>query len=361
MIHILVFIYIIFLFTSALRKINMTGHCADRNDSCPKKNEPLDFRIPRTSRADFPNNNIPGTSRSSLNRQISRSSFYQLDVQKTIDLINIFKEKGLAGLIEDKNILSFRTTVNSLESYQMMKKILKPDVKLWYTETLTRPSIVNDLKDLKGKYFYFNDLTLLSDIAPADIIPLRKAKFTFKTEVRYHMEFDSEFGYVDLGALHNKFKNQYIVFPDVQFFVKDTEFFNGKEILVFKLQQTKISKDDWLKTREKHNKIVSINEIRQETKRSEIIEINAFFVSSKTPLKKFTNIKEIMKNYILRMDDTAVGSAPTYETLAREIYAGSINSVSLIPYHFNKWKITNSKYVNDVLYHKTLHQIDYRC
>ncbi|XP_043484893.1 uncharacterized protein LOC122512858 [Leptopilina heterotoma] len=312
---------------------------------------PIDPDIPGTSRQSIQSDDIPGTSREANNRLFSTNYIHQQDMAKTKNLLNTFKEKGLKGLKDENNLLTLRKIVSSLDSYQTSQKVLKPPEDLWFTETLTRPSIVEFLKNLKGEDFYFNDITLLSAVDLDDIIPKKKIKYALKTEVRYHIKINSQYGIVDLSAIDKNFQNQYIIFPEVEYFVTNTEYFNGKEILVLHLQQRKMTKEDWIKITQGSNKLLDGKELLQ-TKRGDLIENAAFYVSANKPLNRFTKTEETLRKFILKIDDT-VNSVPTYDTLAKNIYSDNI-----IPVQFNEWKVMYNKYTNDVLFQNELHHVN---
>lgn len=295
---------------------------------------PVDPDIPGTSRE-----SVPGTSRGSY--------IHKQDVVRTKNLLTTFQEKGLKGLKDDNNLLALRKIVNSLDSYQTLEKVSKPPADLWFTETLARPSIVEFLKNLKGEDFYFNDLTLLSANDPAEIIPKKKIRYTLRTEVRYHIKMNSHYGIVDLGEIDKTLEN-YIVFPDVVYFVTNTEYFNGKEILVIHLEQRQMSREDWIKIGERNNKLLD-DEVQ--TKRGDLIQNAALYVSGNKPLNKFQRTEEKLRKYILKIDDT-VNNVPTYDTVAKHIYSDNI-----IPLQYNEWKVTDNKFTADILFHSELHRV----
>ncbi|XP_043474863.1 uncharacterized protein LOC122506626 [Leptopilina heterotoma] len=332
---------------------NKGGSNTISNPLVDQRNLIVDSETSGTSSRQLANDDIARTYRGD-NIAHSTSSFryfYQTDIDRTINLLKDFKEKGLLGLNSDKNLALFRRILNSMDSYQLTKNAKKPPVDLWLTQEITRPSIVNTLKNLKGKEFYFNDLTLLTDVNPTDIITNKLSKTPLKTEVRYHIHFNSHYGLLDLGAFHDTIKNQYIVFPQLEFEVIDTQYFNGKDYLVLELKQKILSKEEWSKFKDWDTTVPARREILQST-RADSIERAALFVSSNTPLKRFSETEQFLKQYILRIDDN-LNSVFTYDTLANDIYAGGT-----IPEKYNQWKIDNNMFIDDILFQKSLHQVD---
>ncbi|XP_043474854.1 uncharacterized protein LOC122506620 [Leptopilina heterotoma] len=298
------------------------------------------------SSEDLPTDNTPKTSKTPENSHIP---LHGLDTQQTFALLKKFKKNGLSALKEDKELLQFRRMVNSIDSYQTMQKV-EQTRDLWIIQEQTRPSIVNLLKNLKEKQFYFNDITLVTDIPPSEIILKKKIKFSLKTEVRYHIKVNSQYGFINLAAVNKDFMNQYLVFPEVDFFVTDTKFVNGKEILIVELKHWSLKKEQWIKIRERDNMLLDNRQI-VETPRGESVEKAALFISTNTPLKKFSESETFLKQYILKLvEDNTV---PSYDSLARDIYAGTT-----LPEKYNKWKIKNHKFIDDVLYQKKLQQVD---
>ncbi|XP_043474864.1 uncharacterized protein LOC122506627 [Leptopilina heterotoma] len=312
----------------------------------------VDFSTPGTSRNREPNDDVSNPSKKSRNQlSISRNFIHQEDMKHTVNLLTKFKDNGLTSLLQNNELLSLRKIVHSMDFYQTINNVFKPPQDLWFTKKLTRPSIVANLKNQKGKDFYFNDITIITDTNPSDIILKKNPRFTLVTEVRYRIQFDSQYGLLDLSAFHSSFKNQYIVLPEVEFFVKDTKFYNGKEILVLEMQQKAMSKERWLKINEWHDiRLQKMESILNE--RKEKIESAAMFVAENTPLHRFAEAEQAFKNFILNINGEN-NLVPTYDKLAREIYASDS-----IPVEYIRFKIHNNNFVDDVLYQKSLVQVN---
>ncbi|XP_043474998.1 uncharacterized protein LOC122506743 [Leptopilina heterotoma] len=312
----------------------------------------VDPNTPGTSRIRVRTDDISSPSKKGrIEHSTSRSFIYQEDMKQTVNLLTKFKENGLTNLLENNELLSLRKIVHSIDFYQTVNTVFKPPQDLWFTKKLTRPSIVANLKDQKGKDFYFNDITIITDTNPGEIILKKNPKFTLVTEVRYHIQFDSQYGLLDLSAFHSSFKNKYIVSPEVEFFVKDAKFYNGKEILVLVMQQKAMTKERWLQIKEWHD-ILFEKKVSIPNERKEMIENAAMFVAENTPLHRFSEMEEAFKNFILNINGEN-NLVPTYDKLAKEIYASNT-----FPIEYMRFKIDNSNFVNDILFQKSLVQIN---
>ncbi|XP_043474999.1 uncharacterized protein LOC122506744 [Leptopilina heterotoma] len=312
----------------------------------------VDLNTPGTSRIQVRTDDISSPSKKArIQQSTSRSFIHQEDMKQTVNLLTKFKENGLTNLLENKELLSLRKVVHSMDFYQTINTVFKPPQDLWFTKKLTRQSIVANLKDQKGKDFYFNDITIITDTKPIEIILKKNPRFTLETEVRYRIKFDSQYGLLDLSAFHSSFKNQYIVSPEVDFFVTDTKFYNGKEILVLEMQQKAMTKKRWLEIKER-NHILFEKKVSIPNKRKEMIESAAMFVAENTPLHRLSEMEQAFKNCILNINGEN-NLVPTYDKVAREIYAS--NS---LPEQYMIFKIDNSNLVDDVLFEKSLVQMN---
>ncbi|XP_043466994.1 uncharacterized protein LOC122501524 [Leptopilina heterotoma] len=303
------------------------------------------FNAHRILRRSLPNDTFSVTSTES--KDLIRSNEYFLSTlgervyNEGVEAFVVFKEKGLSFIKENNLLKFFRLNVEYVNSIQIFETEENNSIDLWFSHTINRPFFVEYLKNLKEKEFYFNDITLLVDIQPDEIIPKKSSKFSLQTEVRYHMKFKSRYGLVDLAKFHHSFKNQYIVFPEITFFVNDAQYFNGKEILVLELHEKPIEKDVWMNIRDMEYHLIQNEKI--ESKRCEIIKNVAFDISLRTPLHRFRKSVDILKQYILKIDEET-SRVPSYDMLAQDIY-----SAITIPEKYDEWKITNNIYINDVL------------
>ncbi|XP_051174418.1 uncharacterized protein LOC127290073 [Leptopilina boulardi] len=317
--------------------------------------------IPGTSKGSVqlsakPTNNIPRASEESSSHLVSSSSSSKIFTESNNLFAMILKkiqQQGVFLKLEDKLALSScRRILEMIASFQYNSIKLPTD--LWFTKTISRLSHVKDLENLKGKTFYFNDLTFLTDIPPIvnlNIVPKKSSTIALKTEIRYHIKINSQYGFVDLAAFHNSFTNQYIVFPEIEFTVENTHYINGKSILQLDLLQKPMTKEKWLKLRNQEVMLLQ-NEEKIKNKRSTSIEDAAYFISLNTPLHRFSDAKKMLKKYILNTDVFS-NTVPTYDMLAQDIYAGGT-----LPEKYNEYKIKNNIFIDDVLFQESLHQVN---
>lgn len=93
---------------------------------------------------------------------------------------------------------------------------------------------------MKGKTFFFNDITLLTEKVPVPSTNL----FPHDTEIWFHVTFDSEYVVVGLSQLDKQFQGDYITFSDVFFEVTNTYYDNDeKKVLIINIKSKTTSKD----------------------------------------------------------------------------------------------------------------------
>ncbi|XP_051174473.1 uncharacterized protein LOC127290128 [Leptopilina boulardi] len=311
-------------------------------------------------REGLPSDNIPSTSRG-IEQITSKGNLptddfdkkfksYKEDWYKSCTEILVdFEKNGISGLKDNKlslyKIRSFMETLSKLQNIIIDFKLPR---ELWFTDKSVRRTFVTKLEKLKGKGFYFNDLTFLTDVPPIESKKL--AKFSLEKEVRFHIKINSQFGLVDLSKFQNTLKNQYIVFPELEFIVENTYYINGNSILQMDLVQKPIEKEKWMKIREENLKLINSVEVGQSIRGLDI-EDAAYFISTKTPLHRYTDSKKMLEEYILKTSFSQ-SSIPSYESLAKEIFAGGS-----IPNIYSKYKIKNNIFINDVLFQYSLYEV----
>ncbi|XP_051174414.1 uncharacterized protein LOC127290071 [Leptopilina boulardi] len=292
-------------------------------------------------RGSKPIDNIPETLK------ISQKFFNQNNFHNTLaTLLMKFKHEGLFALSKQRGLMiDLRKSVEIISRAQIIKDFYKQPIEIWFSPTFTSQSAINTLKNLKGKNFYFNDITYLT----TDNSLTKTSKISLNTEVRYHMTFNSYNGLVDLAEFDIQFKNQYIVFPEVNFYVADVKYFSEDGILQLDLIQRPIAKKNWIKLRERKSMLLGNEEIIQ-NERSKSIENAAYFLSINIPLHRFSDSKRILKQYILN-NGVIKNSVPTYDKLAYDIYAGR-----KLSQEYENYKIINNIFIDDVLFQKSLYQ-----
>ncbi|XP_051174416.1 uncharacterized protein LOC127290072 [Leptopilina boulardi] len=267
--------------------------------------------------------------------------------------IQDFKERGFSIAEDDIFLMAgVRRIIEMISNLQSMDTAIKLPAELWLS-TKTTLTHVKILENLKGKDFYFNDLTFLTDIPPIvnqKIVPKKTSTIVLKPEIRYHIKINSQYGFVDLPEFHNSFTNQYIVFPEIEFTVENTHYINGKSILQLDLIQKPMTKEKWLKIREQNSMLLGKEELIK-NERSKSIENAAYSISTRTPLHRFIESKKLLKKYILKTHET--NSDLTYNSLAQDIFGGGS-----IPEKYDEFEIKNHIFIDDVLFEKSLNKID---
>ncbi|XP_051168431.1 uncharacterized protein LOC127286157 isoform X2 [Leptopilina boulardi] len=281
----------------------------------------------------------------------ARIIFGDIEYGEILLSINDLKYEKFANLYKNKvKVLIIKKNLEKIRSIQDIVKHKMPR-HLYFSQTLKEQNIVKYLEQLKGKDFYFNDITLLTDIPHGEIKLLNKVSANpLKTEVQYQIKINSQYGLVDLAEFETGFRNQFVVFPELEFTVENTEFVNGKDFLLVELKQKPILESDWLQNKKNYDILLQNKEITT-YERSVNIENAANLISLNTPLHRLTEMEEMLKGYILRIDPIET-RVPTYEMLAKEI------NTRITPCEiFNEWKITNHIFIDDVLFEKSLYQV----
>ncbi|XP_043484905.1 uncharacterized protein LOC122512866 [Leptopilina heterotoma] len=264
-----------------------------------------------------------------------------------------FKEKGLSTIKKDRESIKFLRLLLAnlafLEMNTINSGVLKPS-SLWYTQIINRPKVIQYLKNLKGGTFFFNDITLLTDIPPAASVGETSALLSSNVEVRYHLTINSEYGFVDLSKFHQQFTGDYVVFNDVQFKVTDTFFNDKNNILVIKLKSQELPKENWFANRNlevqsliKREKILST--------RMESIHNAANFMVDNVPCCTYKIATEMLMKYILKLKPSQ-SVVPTYEKFATDYY----NNMKILP-SYKSWTFPDWKYINDLLFEDQLDDI----
>lgn len=301
----------------------------------------------------FSNHNIDGIHEVSR-KIIKRSPTSQIEKEKmkenkrSLMIIRKFQQEGLSSMNEDW-LRALRLILEDIYNnlFETLKNKQNKPIDLWFSHTINNPSIVNFLASLKGKDFYFNDITLLTRVHPRKINFKNLPSSSSKTEVRYHMKFNSRYGLVDLASFHRSFRQQYIVFPEVDFSVKDTQFFNGKDILIMELEEKPKSKKEWIKIREMVQTVLLSeygNDVDSE--RAKCIQKAVFVVSLRLPMKRIHESAIILKQFILKIDHSA-RDVPTYDMLAKDIDTSNTNEIQE---KYDAYRIPFNYVVDNVLY-----------
>ncbi|XP_051154505.1 uncharacterized protein LOC127277437 isoform X2 [Leptopilina boulardi] len=297
-------------------------------------------------------------SHSSSTSMLLNPNFYlniikEPNYSKYVDILKMWKNYGLATLKRDKEKLNFLYfTVNKLALLQLDARLpLKVPNELWYTKILKDQEVINYLKMIKGKVFFFNDITLLQNKAPGKLQSRKLKNAPLETEVRYHLKIDHSYGFVDLTKFHNDFENNYLTFNDIYFTMTNFYFTDNNRILNIQLNYQHVEKNEWKNLREKNLAILLENENIIETSRMMSISNAANFITETLPLSKMETLKNSLSNYILRKTTKYISSAPTYETFAINLGNPKFR------YAYDFWKIENNPYIKDVLFN---YNLDYK-
>ncbi|XP_051174475.1 uncharacterized protein LOC127290130 [Leptopilina boulardi] len=270
-----------------------------------------------------------------------------------VESLKKFKKQGLQLIKEDKfTMQSVRLLLNYLSQFQNIDTTLNEVKKLYFHQTITYSIIIdNYLSKLKGSNFYFNDITLLNDIKPNNIINKKLSLTNTEIEVLYCVNFHSKNGFINLAEFHDSFKNDYIVFPEISFNVHSVKFLNKNRLLILDLNQKSMPISDWMAIRERDLILLDIEEI-ESTKIIKCIENAALSISSKFLLQRFRDMKIIFKKFILNTDQYT-SNVPTYDELAKDYYVNF-----KIPKNYKQFEIFNGPFIDDVLFYDKLHKIN---
>ncbi|XP_051174398.1 uncharacterized protein LOC127290059 isoform X2 [Leptopilina boulardi] len=274
--------------------------------------------------------------------------FGNSDYDKFISQLNKFKT-GLSSLRKNGELRNFKLAIDRVNSMQMTDAMEKP-IELYYTE-VKKQHIIRYLKNLQGKEFFFNDLTLLTSNNPI-IVKKTEELFPIHKTVKYHLNFDNQYGIINLGKIHEMFQNNYIVFSEVKFKVKYIIEDKSTNSLILKMDKIPLTRDKWIEIRNNDLKLTAFSRNLKKTERLQNIEAAAEFLSSNVPLYTYTESKNLLRQYILKIK-TSNTDVPTYEKMAYDIY----NNLK-IPNFYNNFKIKNQKFIDDVLFDVKLQQTD---
>ncbi|XP_051174465.1 uncharacterized protein LOC127290120 [Leptopilina boulardi] len=263
-----------------------------------------------------------------------------------IKLLTIFKNEGLSSLRQNQQLIkTLRITIDDISLIQINEVPLKSPINLLYIEKINTPHIINYLKNLNGKMFYFNDWKLVT----SDYIDsASKGKVVSSdTIVYYKLKIDQQYGIVDLDSFHENFQNQYIIHPEVTFTVKSVYSPINENIIILEMEKNPLTLENWMFIRNMDLKSLMSMEI-QGSKRMECIENAAYLVSSNTPKCKFNEAVNLFKNYILKIEND-ISTIPTYDKLADDIYKNLF-----IPEEYRKYEINRGMLIDDVLFKKNI-------
>ncbi|XP_051174400.1 uncharacterized protein LOC127290060 isoform X1 [Leptopilina boulardi] len=250
-----------------------------------------------------------------------------------------------------KNYRNFLLKLDRITFMQIDEILTKP-INLWYTQTVKRQNIIVLLKSLKGKDFHFNDITLLTKVGINPRIGKQNI-LTSDTTIIYQLNINNHYGLIDLTNFHDIFQHQFIIYPEILFIVTDIKpCMVLKNCLIIQLEKKPLIKETWIKKRNNELKLFASNVNLIKSERILNIEAAAEFVSANVPLCEITETKNIMKQYILKIEKSK-SQVPTYDKMAQDIYDNL-----KIPKIYENFKIKNEIFINDVIFEKNLQQID---
>ncbi|XP_043461640.1 uncharacterized protein LOC122498123 [Leptopilina heterotoma] len=297
----------------------------------------------------LPNHNMFGIHKGL--RKITKRSLglTEEDFKKSLKVIRKFQKVGLSGMEKDW-IHALRLILEGIYENQI-KTDLDGEIDLFLSQTISNPIIVDFLASLKGKEFYFSDITFLTDIHADEINLNNSSSSSSETEVRYYMKFNSRYGLVDLASFYHRFAKKYIVFPEVVFSVLNTQFIRGKNILIMSLIEKQISKTEYMRIREKVRESLFIDKGYVESERAKFIQKAAFEISLRLPMKRILESELILKHFILKIDQGA-RDVPTYDMLAKDIY-----TTMTIKRKYVDYKIPFNSFMDHVLYKRKFYTL----
>ncbi|XP_051154501.1 uncharacterized protein LOC127277436 [Leptopilina boulardi] len=300
--------------------------------------------------------NIPGITEKFKN---VNPDFYKTVIREptyTIytDILIELKKNGLLNIKKEKEKLNLlQTVVNKLAIFQLDTGIpLKKQIKLWYTSTVIGQSIINSIRNLKGRTFFFNDITLLRNKPPGPLTTRSIVHHHLEIEVRYHLTTDSSYGFVDLTNFHKSLKHNYITFSDTFFIVTDTFFTANNKVLNVQLKNCDMTKNTWRQLRERDIYYLLKSQEIIGTMRMNKITKAANFITENVLLHTIRTSKEFLSSYILNINQHSISKlVPTYDMLAEDL-----KKLSFLGKYSN-WKIDNHRYIQDVLFRQNLDEI----
>ncbi|XP_043468987.1 uncharacterized protein LOC122502800 [Leptopilina heterotoma] len=268
-------------------------------------------------------------------------------------IIRQLTSKRWNELLTDSNTINILRPILQKLAYNQADQIwLKSPKNLWYTDVTNSVLVLQYLRNLKGHLFFFNDITIMSEVQSIAIRPYSK-KEPFKTAIYYNCYIESQYGFADLSSLGI---NKYATFPDVLFTVTDVETKkrpNGGIDLYITLKPQPLAREIWKVNRlDDYNSLSSFNKNTNNVERLKIIEQAANKIASNVPLCTLTTAIELLKCYILKMEASKTYT-PTYEKFADD-YSKKLR----IERYYKNFLMTKTKLVNNLLYESTLDNIE---
>ncbi|XP_043472204.1 uncharacterized protein LOC122504922 [Leptopilina heterotoma] len=309
--------------------------------------------VPR--KVEYPDD-IPGTSQQTATNL--RPSVYKDYLTEPIykDYVNVLLEWKNSGLflrtenLQKVNVL--RTSVNKLALFQIDKiPIPQTPIKTWCLQKIRGQNNIDFLINLKGKDFFFNDMTLLSNVQP-NLHSLRTWNpYSQEVEVLYHLNIDSQYGFVDLTRFHHQLQNQYVTFSDQLFLIRDTSFAEDGKVLNVFLDTKSTSKELWLRTREQDIIDLRLENIVVKYPRLQNLEAAANYMVQNAPKCSFKLAKNYLKNFVLSTKPSSKSIIPTYNVMANEFKNMKYT------YVYDSWRVHQDRYILDVLYELNLQRV----
>ncbi|XP_051154509.1 uncharacterized protein LOC127277440 [Leptopilina boulardi] len=275
------------------------------------------------------------------------------------DILIMWKSFGLSVIKEETDEFYFlRNTLNKLALIELDEGLpLSHPNELWYNQIVTGQNNIDFLENLVGKYFYFNDLTLLRKKRPRSAINnnnfnLNNINSHDRTvEVRYHLKINSLYGMLDISYIHYHLRNNFVTFSDVLFKVTNTYFSTNQQFLYIDLIYDGMSKEYW-----RHLRQCDIQNLYKEERdlqhpRMKSIVNAANHITEYAPLCTFEISRNFLLNYILSIESFITNNVPTYDDFAKDI----INIE--FTHSYDEWKIPNNRYIQDVLVNHKLDEV----
>ncbi|XP_043469011.1 uncharacterized protein LOC122502813 [Leptopilina heterotoma] len=252
---------------------------------------------------------------------------------------------------------NLRLVLNKLAYYQTNEKWLEKPMDLWHMDSTQNILVFQYLRNLKGHSFSFNDITVMTN-QDTTLTPHKLNQNPFRIMIHYHCLIDSQYGFLDLTTFDRKnINNKYITFPDVKFTVTNTELSkrdNGGINLHIELKQQLITKELWKITRHQEFRSLfqqsSANNIKQ-VLRMQRIEETTRIITQTVPLCSLKTATDLLKSYILKIESSD-SHVPTFQKFGED-YCNLLK----IDDSYQKFLITNRKYIDDILYESSLNEI----
>ncbi|XP_051154512.1 uncharacterized protein LOC127277442 [Leptopilina boulardi] len=265
------------------------------------------------------------------------------------NILIMWKNYGLSYIKHDRDdLFLLRNTLNRLALIELDEKLpLSHPNELWYNQIVTGQNNIDFLENLGGKYFFFNDLTILKTSPPSVSIINKKFRFSNvnrndKTiEVRYSLKINSPYGIVDIGNIHYRLRNSFVTFSDVLFKVTNTFFSGNKQFLYIELRYDGMTEDCWRYLRERDIQNLYKEGWNLEHPRMKSIVNAANRITENAPLCTFEISRNFLSNYILSTEST--NHVPSYDDFAKDIINIEFTN------SYDEWKIPSHHYIQDVL------------